>query len=452
MMKQNLLLEKIKSIDKGGFAEVFLTRDKNTNEYYALKKINEKNLSSKEKGYLYNEIKILNMIKHPNIVRLYSTFKKNDFNYLVLEYCNGGSLYKNLEEYKNKYMTPFPEKLVRHFMKKILLGIKYLHENKIIHRDLKLENILLKYNNEIEKHNNNLYAAEIKIIDFNISYIYKDNLNNGRPLTAVGTVPNMPPSIVNNIIGQPKKYDEKVDIWSLGTLCYEMLFGVPLFQNITDEQIFQNILLGNFTIPHSISKQARSFLYSMLQKDGKYRLNASQLLNHEFIKGNNNNIILNKKNIIKNPNNFVIHNNNPNKIIKNGPKIPHNDIKIKHIHQNIDFNNKNEKLNNDKINLNFNKMCNGCGLNNISVKLYKCKTCFEVNYCEKCYNKLKDTHNHPFIVFQKKIESPKDPFFNKFQKNPVIKKKINQNMELNKVIPLDFFPHKNKNNINFDTI
>ena len=148
-------LKKFKSLDKGGFAEVFLTRDQNTNEYFALKKINEKNLNDKEKGYLYNEINILNMIKHPNIVRIYSTFKKNYFIYLVLEYCNGGSLLKNLYEYKNKYGMPFPEKLVRHFIKRILLGIKYLHENKIIHRDLKLNNILLKYNNDIDKNNNN---------------------------------------------------------------------------------------------------------------------------------------------------------------------------------------------------------------------------------------------------------------------------------------------------------
>ena len=382
------------------------------------------------------------MIKHPNIVRIYSTFKKNDFIYLVLEYCNGGSLLKNLYEYKNKYGMPFPEKLVRHFIKRILLGIKYLHENKIIHRDLKLNNILLKYNNDIDKNNNNYYMAEIKIIDFNASFKYQNNLNNF-PFTVVGTIPNMPPSIVNNIKGPQKVYDEKVDIWSLGTLCYEMLYGKPMFQNMTEEQIFQNILLGNFTIPNTISKLARSFLYSMLQKDGKYRLNASQLLNHEFIKGNNNKMILNKKNIIENPNNIL--NNNFNQIIKNKQKISNDDIKRKNAPQNIDLNNK--KLN-IKNNLNFNKMCNGCGINNISEKLYKCKTCFEVNYCENCYNKFKHSHNHPFIVFEKRFVVPKDHPFNKPSKSPVIQKKINQNMKLNEIMPLNLFTNENKNKIN----
>ena len=208
-----------------------------------------------------------------------------------------------------------------------------------------------------------IILAEIKIIDFNASCKYHKNLNNF-PFTVVGTIPNMPPSIVNNIKGPQKVYDEKVDIWSLGTLCYEMLYGKPMFQNMTEEQIFQNILLGNFTIPNTISKLARSFLYAMLQKDGKYRLNASQLLNHEFIKGNNNKIILNKKNIIENPNNIL--NNNFNQIIKNKQKISNDDIKRKNVPQNIDLNNK--KLN-IKNNLNFNKMCNGCGINNIFVKL-----------------------------------------------------------------------------------
>ena len=451
MSNKKIKLEIIRLLDKGGFAEVFLAKNQNTNELLALKKINKKNLNNKEKEYLQNEIDILTMIQHPNIVRLVCYFKKNDFIYLVLEYCNGGSLYKNLYEYKNKYGTPFPEKLVRHFMKRILLGIKHLHENKIIHRDLKLNNILLKYDNDIDKKNNNYNAAQIKIIDFNISFRYQQFLNNF-PFTAVGTIPNMPPSIVNNIMGPPKIYDEKIDIWSLGTLCYEMLFGNPLFNNMTKEQVFQNILLCNFTIPNIISKEARSFLYAMLQKDGKNRLNASQLLNHEFIKRNNN-TILNQKKIINGPTppNFLIHNNNSNQIIKIRPKLSKKEIKRNNSLPKNNWNNK--KVQNNILNqkFNFNIMCNGCGINNISEKLYKCQTCFEVNYCEICYNKFKNNHNHPFIVMQKKvIILPKNLSF-KIPKTPVIQKKNNHNLPFNKIKPLNLFHNNNQNMIRFDT-
>ena len=406
-MNQKIPLQKIRCIDKGGFSEVFLVKNMYTNQIFALKKIDEKKLNYKEKGYVQNEINILKSIKHPNIIKLYDNYKKNDFTYLILEYCNGQSLYKNLYDYINKYGTPFPEKLVRYFMKKILLGLKHLHENKIIHRDLKLKNILLKYNNEIDKQNKNYYAAEIKIIDFNISFRYQYQLNNA-PFTVVGTIPNMPPSIVNNIIGPQKIYDEKIDIWSLGTLCYEMLYGKPLFSNMSKEQMYQEILTGNIILPHTITKPARSFLSAMLQKDGKYRLSARQLLSHEFIKGIvNNNIIFNNRNIINNPNpnppnNVFIQDIITNQAIKNRPKLANNQMR----RNNTEWNGGKEKIKIYNKQFYFNKKCNGCGIDNIYAKLYKCKTCYDVNYCEICYKLFKHTHIHPFALYQKIIVLP----------------------------------------------
>ena len=106
-MNQKIPLQKIRCIDKGGFSEVFLVKNMYTNQIFALKKIDEKKLNNKEKGYVQNEINILKSIKHPNIIKLYDNYKKNDFTYLILEYCNGQSLYKNLYDYINKYGTPF---------------------------------------------------------------------------------------------------------------------------------------------------------------------------------------------------------------------------------------------------------------------------------------------------------------------------------------------------------
>ena len=280
----------LKLLDKGSFSEVYLLKEANTNHLYAGKLIKTHKLNQKELSLFQNEKKILrSFVSYPNrnIIALYKVFRFEGIGneLLVLEYCNGGSLHNCLNNYIIKNGKPFPEDLVRYLMKQILNGVKSLHERGIIHRDLKLNNILLKYNNNNDLINQNIYAAEIKIIDFNTSYCPDIS----GPKTILGTFPNMAPSIINNAFGfgNIKTYDEKIDIWSLGTLCYEMLFGKPLFGNIQNYEMIQNILSCNFYIPKTISSQARSFLYSMLQKHGINRLSAAQLLNHDFIAGNN---------------------------------------------------------------------------------------------------------------------------------------------------------------------
>ena len=182
----------MKLLDRGLFSEVFFARDITNNRLFSIKKINEKNMNYKQKIYMQNEISILRMINHPNIIKLYYVLKDPNSTYLGIEYCNGGSLSKNLYEYINKYGKPFPEKLVQKLMKQILLGVKSIHDKGIIHRDLKLGNILLYYDNDSNLINKNLYAATIKIIDFNISYKPNEFMAN----TIVGTSPNMAPSVV----------------------------------------------------------------------------------------------------------------------------------------------------------------------------------------------------------------------------------------------------------------
>ena len=214
--------------------------------------------------------------------------------YIILEYCNGGSLDNILYDYYKRNGKPFPENYVRYLMKEILLGVKSLHDHGIIHRDLKLGNILVNFKSEVNRKNLYLSSAEVRITDFNTSYIP----NVSQPKTFLGTVPNMAPSVVKNRINNEEKpYDEKVDIWSLGTLCYEMLFAKPLFRDQSEEMMFQQILSSKITIGNSISPEARSFLYCMLRREGKKRLSVSELLKHEFINGNddkfNENLLIN---------------------------------------------------------------------------------------------------------------------------------------------------------------
>ena len=282
-------LKNINLIGQGAFASVYLVQDLITGKHYAKKVVETSKMNPLEYKLFSSEKSILRTslsYNFKNIVKLHRVEKEPSGRYnLILDYCNGGSLHDCLYNYINRYGKPFSENIVRYLMKQILIGVECLHNFGIIHRDLKLGNILINYKNKNDRINLNILASEIKITDFNASYYP----NNSEPKTAIGTIPNMAPEVIKNqVFTQVKEcdYDNKIDIWSLGTICYEMLFGKPLFGNIQNNEMINNIINANFNIPKTISPQARSFLYCMLQKDGINRLSCSQLLNTEFIKGN----------------------------------------------------------------------------------------------------------------------------------------------------------------------
>lgn len=271
----------ISYLDAGCIAEIFLSKKQGYDELFATKRIPRQTIYEEPylKNYIENEIIILKQINHPNIIKLYDIKVSNEYIYLVMEYANGGSLLNALNNYKFKNGKPFTEKIVQFLMKQILLGVDCLHKHKIIHRDLKLDNILLKYNSEEKARVGNIFLSQIKIIDFDIStrpgsYINDKMIN---PILCKNTL------IMNNFFGD-MIYDEKVDIFSLGLLCYEMLTGEKPYIND----------LSNLFIPQSISISAKSFLLLMLQKKVNENLSVEDLLRHDFI-NNNNGFINNKK-------------------------------------------------------------------------------------------------------------------------------------------------------------
>lgn len=274
-----------KSLGKGAFGEVYITSKQGTQEKFATKKIDKKFARNpKAKKYIDNEIKILKSIDHENIIKLYDQLETSQYYFLVTEYCNGGGLSDCLEYHINQYHKPFSEEVVQYLMRQIVSGIRYLHSKHILHRDIKLDNILVKFDTEEDKQKKNMLKAKVKIIDFGFArYLDPKEL----AFSTLGSPINMEPGILRKLNKMENSrnygYDEKADIWSLGTICYEMLIGHCTFDASSMKELLSKVEAGNYLLPTSMSKEAASFLNGMLQYDPKQRLNAEKLYSHHFL-------------------------------------------------------------------------------------------------------------------------------------------------------------------------
>ena len=276
-------------IGKGAFGEVYLTSKEGSNQLFATKKVSKQKADAPNiKKYFLNEIKILKEIKHTNIIH-FEAIKHTIHNYYIItEFCNGGGLSQCLEKYRKLYGKPFSEQIVQHVMRQIVEALKYLHDKRIIHRDIKLDNILVNYENEADKNRVNLLNAKIKLIDFGFAtHLGSKNLT----YSTLGSPINMDPILLQKLANQSSYsnligYDEKADIWSLGTVCYEMLIGQGVFNAENMIELIRKVELGTYHVPTNLSKEVVSFLNGMLQYSAKNRLSAEELSRHHFLTKN----------------------------------------------------------------------------------------------------------------------------------------------------------------------
>ena len=278
-------LKLTKSLGKGAFGEVFLTQIDGKNGFFATKRL-DRSYTDKEENYkrLANEISVMQKIRHPNIVGLIDLKKTKSHCYLVMEFCNGGDLTGCLRKYMEAHRKPFSEEIVQYLMRQIVSGLDALHSRNILHRDLKLDNILICFNSDNDKKSLNMLRANAKITDFGFATYLKQGL----ATTVLGTPCNMDPSLLNNMETRTRNegYDQKADIWSLGTLCYEMLVGRTPFSGNSMQDLFKKVKIGNYALPTSLSREVVFFIEGMLQQDPKKRLSCRELLNHDFLTKN----------------------------------------------------------------------------------------------------------------------------------------------------------------------
>ena len=292
MIVEDLTL--IKILETYEYGDLYLSSKKRDNSYYATNVYKKSFLSKNDlyNRFLNNQISILLDTNHPNIIKLIEIKETKDKIFLVKEYYNGGTLRAFFEK-NNK--EPLSEEIIQYIMRQLIDAVKYLHNKKIIHRDLNLDDIIINYDDENNRIKNNIMEGKIKIFDLMDScYLAKGELAQ----TILGNPAYMDPNI-ESVDG----YDEKVDLWNLGMIFYELLIGKRPFGSI------EKINKGYYFVPTSISKEALSFLNCMLQYESKKRKNADVLYNHPFLRKNVNNFTKIKEDMDKSEIKMNIKNN-----------------------------------------------------------------------------------------------------------------------------------------------
>ncbi|CAH1757069.1 14619_t:CDS:10 [Entrophospora sp. SA101] len=225
-------------LGKGQLGRVYLAREKTSGYIVALKVMSiSEIIDAKAEKQLRREIEIQSNIRHPNVLRLYGHFHNETHVFLILEYAAKGELYKQL-----KQCTRFTEKRASRYIAQMAGALAYLHQKHIIHRDIKPENLLLGSNDEL------------KIADFGWSV----HAPSQRRRTFCGTLDYLPPEII-----EYQTHNSKIDLWSLGVLCYELLSGSPPFEEETGYRAtYKRIRKVDFKMPEHISEDAKHLIGS----------------------------------------------------------------------------------------------------------------------------------------------------------------------------------------------
>jgi serine/threonine protein kinase len=257
--KQNVTMEDfdlLKVIGKGSFGKVFQVKKKDNQKIYAMKVLNKKAIIERnELEHTKAEKNILQKLVHPFLVNLYFSFQTEDKVVFVMDYVNGGELFFHLQKDRK-----FPEDRVRFYIAEIVLGLEYLHDNGVLYRDLKPENLLLTD------------EGHICMTDFGIS---KEGLesDDARTATFCGTPEYLAPEVL-----ECNGYGKAVDWWSLGTLMFEMLTGLPPFYCQDVQVMYSKIMHAKLEIPGYISKEAAQLLTGLLERDPEKRLSDARTI------------------------------------------------------------------------------------------------------------------------------------------------------------------------------
>ena len=253
-------------LGQGSFGEVYLVKEKNTCNYYAMKVLDKKRIEKQNIfKYAMTERNVLSIINFPFIVKLNYAFQTKEKLFLLLDYCPGGDLSKQLQ-----IQTRFGEEKAKFYICEIALALGELHKKDIIFRDLKPDNIV------IDK------EGHAMLTDFGLS---REGVNEKHIAKSFcGSIAYLAPEMLSR-----KGHGKAVDWYLLGVCFYEMLVGIPPYFSNNQEQIFKNIEKADLYIPNFVSKKAQKFLRDLLRKDPANRLgtkrDVEEIKEHPYMAG-----------------------------------------------------------------------------------------------------------------------------------------------------------------------
>ncbi|XP_055921748.1 MAP/microtubule affinity-regulating kinase 3 isoform X14 [Eupeodes corollae] len=249
----------IKTIGKGNFAKVKLAKHLPTGKEVAIKIIDKTQLNPGSLQKLFREVRIMKMLDHPNIVKLFQVIETEKTLYLVMEYASGGEVFDYLVLHGR-----MKEKEARVKFRQIVSAVQYCHQKRIIHRDLKAENLLLDS------------ELNIKIADFGFS-------NEFTPGSKLDTFCGSPPYAAPELF-QGKKYDgPEVDVWSLGVILYTLVSGSLPFDGSTLRELRERVLRGKYRIPFYMSTDCENLLRKFLVLNPAKRASLETIMSDKWM-------------------------------------------------------------------------------------------------------------------------------------------------------------------------
>uniref|UniRef100_A0A5F9C9Y9 non-specific serine/threonine protein kinase n=1 Tax=Oryctolagus cuniculus TaxID=9986 RepID=A0A5F9C9Y9_RABIT len=253
---------RLRKIGEGSFGKAVLVKSTEDGRQYVIKEINISRMSSKEREESRREVAVLANMKHPNIVQYRESFEENGSLYIVMDYCEGGDLFKRINAQRGNL---FQEDQILDWFVQICLALKHVHDRKILHRDIKSQNIFLTKD------------GTVQLGDFGIARVLNSTVELAR--TCIGTPYYLSPEICEN-----KPYNNKSDIWALGCVLYEMCTLKHAFEAGNMKNLVLKIISGSFP-PVSLhySYDLRSLLSQLFKRNPRDRPSVNSILEKGFI-------------------------------------------------------------------------------------------------------------------------------------------------------------------------
>ncbi|XP_067301236.1 serine/threonine-protein kinase Nek5 isoform X2 [Pseudorasbora parva] len=257
--------EVIRRVGQGAFGSALLVKHRHGGDalLYVIKEINLRQLSARDKDASRKEVTLLSKMKHPNIVKFYKSFYDRNNLYILMEYCDAGDLMNRIKMQRGK---PFTEQQIVDWLVQICLGLKHIHDRKVLHRDIKAQNIFLTQG-----------GLKVKLGDFGIARMLNNTMELAR--TCVGTPYYLSPEICEN-----RPYNNKTDIWSLGCVLYELCTLRHPFEGSNLKQLVLKICRGRYSpVSQRYSDDLRLLLNQLFKVSPRDRPSANSLLRRPLL-------------------------------------------------------------------------------------------------------------------------------------------------------------------------